>query len=147
MQSIVFETVGEHGRRQREGFLVPDTDELLVVDQRYPPADADSSIYAEDAYEWIITHRPTGFMVFQLPYTEATTKARAAGLAQGFYRECHKLGVDLRSSEANAIIAKVNGLPKTERLQFWERVQAYEDFLELGEETVDATTDVSAPPV
>jgi hypothetical protein len=147
MQSIIFETVGEHGRRQRDGWLVPETDELLVVDQRYPPPEDQSTLYAQDACEWIITHRPTGFMVFQLPYTEATTKARAAGLAQGFYRECHKLGVDLRSPDANTIIARVNALPKEQRLQFWERVQAYEDFLELGEETVDAVADVPAPSV
>lgn len=140
MQPIVFETVGEHGRKQRQGWLVPDTDELLVIDQRFVPEEGE--IMTLDAEDWVITHRPTGFMVAQGIYTEAHTKARAAGLAQAFFRECQVLGVDLRETEANKIIARVNGLPKEDRLRFWERIQASEDFLELEEDGHAGTADV-----
>lgn len=136
MMSIVFETVGEHGRKQRQGWLVPDTDELLAIDQRFEPQEGE--IMTVDAEDWVITHRPTGFMVARAPYTEAHTKARAAGLAQAFFRECKDLGIDLRETEANKIVARVSSLPREDQLRFWERIQASEDYLELEEEPARA---------
>lgn len=144
MTPIVFETVGANGRKQRQGWLVPETDELLAIDQRFEPAEGE--IMSVDAEDWVITHRPTGFMVSRHPYTEAHTKARAAGLAQAFSRECKELGIDLHETEANKIVAKVSALPREDQLRFWERIQASEDFLEL-EETSDAAAGVSASPV
>lgn len=146
MRRIVFETVGENGRKQRQGWLVPETDELLVIDQRFEPAEGE--IMSLDAEDWVITHLPTGFMVAQGVYTEAHTKARAAGLAQAFFRECKALDIDLREPEANKIIARVNSLPREDRLRFWERIQASEDFLELEEDGHAGAADVvQAPPV
>ena len=132
MQQITFETAGEHGRKQRHGWQIPDTGGLLAVDQRFPGPDCDADeIVAEDAYDFVIIHLPTGFMVCYGCYTEARTLPRAAGIAQAFYRECQRLGVDLNTAEANRIIAPVNALPKEDRLRFWERIQASEDYLEL----------------
>ena len=145
MQPVVFETVGEHDRKQRQGWLVPETGGLLVIDQRFQPEEGE--IMSLDAEDWVITHLPTGFMVHQAPYTEAHTKARAAGLAQAFFRECQVLGIDLATPEANLIIAPVNAMPKEERVRFWERIQASEDFLELEEDGHAAAADLPSPPV
>lgn len=142
MQPIVFETVGERGRKQRQGWLVPGTDELLVIDQRFVPEEGE--IMTVDAEDWVITHRPTGFMVSRMPYTEAHTQARAAGLARAFFRECQALGIDLRESEANKIVARVSSLPKEDQVRFWERIQASEDLLE---EDGHASAGVQASPV
>jgi hypothetical protein len=141
MEPIVFETVGEHGRKQRHGYLVPETDGLLAIDQRFPPSvheDKGDILVAMDAQDWVITHLPSGFGIYQGDYTDAHTSARAAGIAQAFFRECAALGVDLRESDAGKIVAQVYSLIRGDRLCFWQRISACEDFVEIEGSAVES---------
>lgn len=99
------------------GFIVPDTDELLAIDERYPP------VSFEDA-TWFITHLPTGVRVSWLEYTRAPTKARACKIAQQFFREYTRRGWRLAGNEHEAIAKRVRDLAADEKVAFWTAVSA-----------------------
>lgn len=108
------------------GWMVPDTDDLLAVDERHPPQ---PSLYnpagelLEEGCEacWVITHLPTGYEVHR-PEMETATLERAVAIAQAFYREAVARGWPLRSKESAVIVASHNAMPRAERDAFWKVV-------------------------
>jgi hypothetical protein len=106
-------------QREFEGWIVPGTDKLLAIDQRYPPN------FMEDDAVWFITHLPTGVRVSMHDYTRASTKARAAQIAQQFFREYTRRGWSLAGSDHEAIAARVRLFRNTPEWDaFWRAVGA-----------------------
>ena len=99
--------------------VVPDTDDLLAVDERHP---ADPKDVEDPDPDWRITHIPTMFAVWKPGLTDASTMERAIQIAQSFYREAKALGWNLRSENEREIVGAHNAMPKEERERFWKRV-------------------------
>lgn len=97
------------GAPTRDGFLVPDTESTLAVDERSPR-------------DWIITHLPSGQRVPSEATRSLTSCVAAIAVAQALYRELTAVGADMKSSDVSAIIGPVNLLPKDGRNAFWARV-------------------------
>jgi hypothetical protein len=97
---------------EHEGFLVPDTNATLAVDERYP---ADN----EGPACWYITHLPTGFRINKVGYTDAQTLERAVGCAQRFYRQCKAMGWDLTGADAKPIQDAMKAMSPKDRDAFW----------------------------
>lgn len=104
-----------------EAFIVPDTEELLAIDERYP-ADPDDAECPEA--EWWITHIPTMHAVHKSGFTEAETREAAIAIAQCFYQECKRRHWPIASEDPSALVLVHNALPAKERLDFWNRLQA-----------------------
>lgn len=105
-----------------QGWVVPETDDLLAIDER-TPVSADGLIAAE----WVITHLPTGNSIVRAPYTNASTRERAAEIAQAFFRECKARGWPLTSRSSADIVAAHNTLPPDKKKVFWRSVAGWSD--------------------
>lgn len=104
-------------RRCLSGWIVPDTNGLFAVDQRY---EADLSDIPPSPAEWVINHLPTGWACG--PRVLTCSRDFAIARAQRLYRELVAIGADLQSKVPEYITGKVNALPKEERVAFWNRV-------------------------
>lgn len=107
----------EGARSEYTGFIVPGTDGLLAIDERYQGDEDGESV-------WWITHLPTGVRVSMYPHTLASTKARAAQIAQQFFRQYTGRGWSLAGNDAQAIANCVRNLPPQQRAAFWAAVAA-----------------------
>lgn len=120
MKPIVLKGGAILGGIEFEGFIVPDTNGLLAIDERYPADPEDKE--ASEAY-WKITHIPTMFSVTRYDYTDAKSKEQAAAIAQRFYAEAAARGWDLTSTDDKAITDRHNSMTAEEKTKFWEAVR------------------------
>lgn len=99
------------------GWIVPDTDGLLAIDERYA-ADLE---FGEPAW-WTITHIPTGFRVTKGGYTDANTREAAIAIAQRFFREYKARGWTLDTNDPAEVIKPHNSMNIDEKNAFWRAV-------------------------
>jgi hypothetical protein len=99
-----------------EGFIVPDTDGLLFIDERYPAEGFEEPV-------WFITHLPTSRHM-QAKVPEIHTRERAVQVAQQLFREFTARGLNLNTKSANAIKASVDAMTDEERGALWRAVGA-----------------------
>lgn len=99
------------------GWIVPETDSLFAVDQRY-----EADIETMQPASWWITHLPTGRRVSAGLYTAATTRSNAFEIAQRFYREAIALGCDLKSKNIDEVTGGFKSLSQEQRTAVWERI-------------------------
>jgi hypothetical protein len=89
--ATIFSAALQNGELERmTGFLVPDTENLFAVDERWQD-------------HWRVTHVPSGRAVMPPFKAELSVKEQAVGFAQRFYREAMALGADLTCKDFEAI--------------------------------------------
>jgi hypothetical protein len=108
---------GKESSRQIPAWLVPGTDGLFAIDQRFE-ADVENG---EPAY-WAITHVPTGFAVRKSWYTDACDRAEAIAVATAFYRESKARNFPLTSTDPQEVVAAHNSMEHDEKQRFWEAI-------------------------
>jgi hypothetical protein len=108
------------GPAEYPGWIVPDTNDTLAIDERYPADPLDYE--CGGAAVWFITHMPTGFRVCRAGYTDADTRDRAVRVAQRFYNGAMARGIDLTSSVSTVIVDAHNKMTHAEREEFWRFV-------------------------
>jgi hypothetical protein len=104
-----------------KGFIVPDTEGLMAIDER-SPADPDDPECPEA--DWVVTHIPTMYAVRKSPFTDASTREKAIAIAQCFYRECKNRGWPIASEDPSELAMAHNALPVAARQLFWEQLYA-----------------------
>lgn len=106
------------------GYIVPDTEDLLAVDERYPGVEPDEQegTGAEEPV-WKITHMPTMFSVSYLDYTAASSREQAFAIAQRFYQQAALEGMDLHSTEPTAITDVHKKWDDAKKQAFWSAVK------------------------
>lgn len=112
--AFVIRTIG--GKDAIDGYLVPETNNLLAVDERF-------DVY-KTSHHWKITHLPTGRGIGKLSNQE--TLEKAVKVAQGFYREFSQL-CDLSSKNIDEICAPFNSLPLDKREEIMRRIEGGTD--------------------
>lgn len=109
------------GPSEYPGWIVPGTEGLLAIDERYPAWQGTEDDPEGSPATWFITHIPTGFHVNGVG-CHSGTKLQAAQHAQNFFDEYRNRGWDLNSTDAKAIAAPVNALSADERKAFRAKV-------------------------
>ena len=93
-----------------QGWIVPDTNDTLAVDERW-------------GNHWRLTHIPSGRGVMPPDNAELTTRGQAMGFARRFYKEAVALGADLTSKDWETIRGLLfYDIGHGERAAFWSRV-------------------------
>lgn len=114
---VVLKITGQRGESEVPGWIVPETDGTLAIDQR---AEADLE-NGEPAW-WMVTHVPTGFAVRKSFYTDASTREEAIAVAQAFYREAKARNFPLTGADPQGIATAHNAMTKDERQAFWTAI-------------------------
>lgn len=118
MKATVFKITGKGGTQTEvPGWIVPETDGLFAVDERWP-----ACIEECEPATWKVTHLPTGFSVTYGWLTDADTKERAADIAKAFYREYKERGFPLDITDPAAFVVPYKALSPDERKTFWLKV-------------------------
>jgi len=99
------------------GWIVPDTDGLMAIDQRLAAVPE----MLEPAW-WTVTHIPTGMRVTKPGFTDAYTQEQAADVARRFYNAYRIRGWPIESADASRIISVHNDLSDDEKRRFWREV-------------------------
>lgn len=95
---------------QFDAYLVPETDGVFAVDQRYP-------------LDWYITHMPTMMRVVREPYTNAPSRDRIIDIAQQLYRLGLTVGINWKSKDPATVVEHINHrMDHAQREAFWKRV-------------------------
>lgn len=119
MRPIILKGKAIRAGHEFAALIVPNTNDLLAVDERYPP-DPDNG---EPDSTWKITHIPTMYSVTRYGYTDASTLERAIEIAKRFFAEASARGWDLTSADHEEIIGKHNAMSADQKTKFWEAVR------------------------
>lgn len=98
------------GGDKQAGFIVPGTDDTLVVYERWQD-------------HWHVNHLPSGRAIMPPYGAEFIVREQALGFARRFYAEMVKLGADLTAIDFDVERKRVwDQIPYGEREEFWARV-------------------------
>jgi hypothetical protein len=114
-----------HGGAIREGvrflaIVVPNTDGLLAVDERYP---GNSTEFDDDSPVWAVTHIPTMRRMQRTGYTNAETEGEAFALASRFYAVSKRIGLNLAERDLNTFLAPYSAMDEAAKEAFWAEIK------------------------
>lgn len=114
-----------HGGAIREGvrflgIVVPGTDGLLAVDERYQ---ASSSEFDDEPAAWAVTHIPTMRRMQRTGSTNAENEQEAFALAARLYAACRRIGMDLSARDFETVMAPYRALDLAAQEAFWTEIK------------------------